>query len=98
MTGRQRNPSRPLARLLAEASSAVRGAAIEYSESALSEMLSPRHFVVVRRTYGGPAPEETARASSDSRASLVADREWLDAAAARLAEAGRLLRARAEAL
>jgi argininosuccinate lyase len=98
MTGRQRNPSRPLARLLAEASSAVRGAAIEYSEGALSEILSPRHFVVVRRTYGGPAPEETARASSDSRASLVADREWLDAAAARLAEAGRLLRERAEAL
>ncbi len=30
--------------------------------------MSPRHFVEVRTTYGGPAPSETARALSVSRA------------------------------
>ena len=32
------------------------------SEDALQRILSPRHFVEVRRTLGGPAPEETGRA------------------------------------
>ena len=36
--------------------------------TALAEILSPRHFVNVRRTLGGPAPEETARAAEASRA------------------------------
>ena len=39
------------------------GAPLAYSDEALAEILSPRHFVDVRRTLGGPAPEETARAA-----------------------------------
>ena len=35
--------------------------------------MSPRHFVEVRTTYGGPAPSETARALSVSRANLASD-------------------------
>ena len=34
--------------------------------------MSPRYFVEVRRTPGGPAPEETARALDESRRILDA--------------------------
>ena len=37
--------------------------------------MSPAHFVSVRKTYGGPAPEETTRASGVSRRLLENDRE-----------------------
>ncbi len=33
-----------------------------YSDAQIAEIMSPRHFVEVRRTLGGPAPDETARA------------------------------------
>ncbi|MGE5244792.1 MAG: argininosuccinate lyase [Betaproteobacteria bacterium] len=74
---RQRDPERPLSVLVAEASRELVGAPIEYSEEALQRILSPRHFVEVRRTAGGPAPGETARASGNSRAALDTDRTWL---------------------
>jgi argininosuccinate lyase len=76
MTARQHDPARPLAALLAEASRERLGAALEYSEAALVEILSPRHFVTVRTTPGGPAPEETARAIAASHAQLDTDRAW----------------------
>ena len=44
------------------------GRPIVYSEERLQEILSPRYFVTVRRTPGGPAPEETARAAAHSAA------------------------------
>ena len=37
--------------------------------------MSPKHFVQVRRTFGGPAPEETARAVAASRRQLESDRD-----------------------
>ena len=37
--------------------------------------MSPAHFVNVRKTYGGPAPEETGRAIGVSQRLLAADRE-----------------------
>ncbi len=33
-----------------------------YTDAQIAEIMSPRHFVEVRRTLGGPAPDETARA------------------------------------
>jgi hypothetical protein len=36
--------------------------------------MSPRYFIDVRRTFGGPAPAETSRALAASRASLDSDR------------------------
>ena len=39
--------------------------------------MSPRHFVDVRRTLGGPAPIETSRALEQAGAALDADRAWL---------------------
>ena len=52
------------------------GAPLAYSDAALAQILSPRHFVDVRRTLGGPAPEETARAAGVSRQLLDADEAW----------------------
>jgi argininosuccinate lyase len=76
VAARQRDPNLPLSRLVADASRELLGAPLQYSEDALERILSPRHFVEVRRTLGGPAPEETARASASARAALEADRDW----------------------
>src|SRR6476620_6868444 len=51
----------PLARVLRDVSKAVTGKEIVYSETDLARILSPRHFVEVRKTHGGPAPSETTR-------------------------------------
>jgi len=76
MAAKEREPARPLSAVLADVSRELLGSPLTYSDSALAEILSPRHFVVVRRTPGGPAPEETARAARASRAQLEADRSW----------------------
>jgi argininosuccinate lyase len=95
---RQADPARPLATLLSEQSTTMLGAPIVYSESELATILSPRHFVNVRRTYGGPAPEETARAVGVARSSLDAHQAWWTAATDALAAAESRLAARAAAL
>ena len=64
----------------------------------LERILSPRHFVAVRGTYGGPAPEETARASAESSAQLESDRTWWASETDRLTAAERRLAERAAAL
>jgi len=73
--GRERDSKRPLSELLKEASGELLGTPLTYSEKQLLEILSPRHFVEIRRTLGGPAPEETARAAKASRRQLAADEE-----------------------
>ena len=78
--GRQRHPDRPLAALLADASTEILGTPLTYSEAQLTHILSPRHFVEVRRTFGGPAPEETARAAKASRAAARGRRSVVDRA------------------
>ncbi len=98
MAARERHPDRPLGELLAEASAALAGGPLEYSDPALATILSPRHFVNVRRTLGGPAPEETARAAQASSRQLEADEEWRRRAAAALAQAARTLAAQSAAL
>ena len=47
------------------------------AEAALTEILSPEHFVTVRKTHGGPAPSETLRAIGMSEKALGVDESWL---------------------
>ncbi|HSL22303.1 MAG TPA: argininosuccinate lyase [Vicinamibacterales bacterium] len=87
-----------LAEALARASQEVLGAPLEYTEGALESILSPRHFVEVRRTAGGPAPGETTRALERSRAAHASDQRWLDEKIGRLRQAQEELSRRAAAL
>jgi len=96
--GRERHPDRSFAALLTDASTEVLGTPLAYSEAQLTTILSPRHFVEVRRTFGGPAPEETGRAATASRARLEADEAWWTAASDALAKAEQTLAARSAAL
>ena len=93
-----RDQAAPLERLLAEAAREVSGRAIEYEAGALTQILSPRHFVEVRTTPGGPAPLETARALEAANASLAADRRWLTEVRDTLAAAADGLRVAVAAL
>jgi hypothetical protein len=81
---------------LTEASAGLVEGGVEYSEEELSAILSPRHFVEVRRTWGGPAPEETRRAAAASREALAKDEVWWKAAREGLVAAARELRETAE--
>jgi argininosuccinate lyase len=76
IAARQRDPKTPLAALLADVSTELLGAPVQYSDTALARILSPRHFVDVRRTSGGPAPVEPARATAVARALLEEDQAW----------------------
>jgi hypothetical protein len=76
----------------------VTGKAIVYTGAQLAEILSPRHFVEVRKTHGGPAPTETARALGVSEVCLAADDTWLTDARSRLEHADAARHAAAAAL
>ena len=98
LKARTEDPGASLTAALATASVALRGAPIEESDARLRAILSPRHFVEVRRTHGGPSPDETARAIAESRALLREDqaawaarRDRLAAAETRLSERVRQL-------
>lgn len=94
----QTAPERPLAAVLADVSAAVTGAPVLYTDDALRELLSPRHFVEVRRTLGGPAPSVTGVALDDSRQILTADRQWMADTRAALTAASERLAARRASL
>jgi argininosuccinate lyase len=96
--GRQRQPDRAFSELLIDASSEILGRPLNYSEAQLTHILSPRHFVEVRKTFGGPAPEETARAAKVSRLQLDTDERWWSAATDALERAERTLADRSAAL
>jgi len=98
MAARERHPDRPLSELLAEASDKLPGGPLAYPDAALTTILSPRHFVTVRRTLGGPAPEETVRAAKVSRQQFEADQVWHGNAVGELARAERTLAERRAAL
>ncbi|PYR88579.1 MAG: argininosuccinate lyase [Acidobacteria bacterium] len=85
-------PERPLSLALRDVSKDVTGTEIVYDEAALAEILSPRHFVDVRKTYGGPAPSETLRAIGVSQGLLRGDDEWLKDVRARLERAEKQLK------
>ncbi|MGE5816127.1 MAG: argininosuccinate lyase, partial [Acidobacteriota bacterium] len=59
---------------------------------------SPKHFVEIRRTPGGPAPAETALALGESKNRLHDDRAWLQDRVDRLKEAQEELQRRSAAL
>ena len=96
--GRERQPDRGYAALLIDASTDILGAPLNYSEAQLEHILSPRHFVEVRTTYGGPAPSETARAARVSGEQLEADEAWWTDATDALARSERTLAVRSAAL
>jgi argininosuccinate lyase len=96
--GRQRDPGRSLAELLKDATTELLGAPLAYSEEQVAHILSPRYFVEIRRTLGGPAPEETARAAAASRQQLQTDEGWWSRTSAALANAERALAERSAAL
>ena len=98
IAARERDPRGPLSALLAAASNELLGAPLAYSEEALAEILSPRHFVKVRRTLGGPAPEQTTRAAAASRGQLDDDQMWWKQATGALSSAEHRLAERSAAL
>ena len=95
---RSQDPSASLSAAVAEATAAWPGGPIRCDEQALEAALSPRHFVAVRRTLGGPAPEQTALALEASQALLHADRAWLHETRAGLESAAAELTRRSAAL
>jgi argininosuccinate lyase len=80
-------PERPLSTVLRDVSRAIAGKEIVYDEPTLATVLSPRHFIDVRQTYGGPAPAETLKALQASEALLAADQQSVAASRASLANA-----------
>ena len=91
-------PEAPLGAALATASSDLLGVPLEYTDAQIADILSPRHFIEIRTTHGGPAPSETTRALDEARRAIDADAAWLarardalTAADARLAERIRTL-------
>jgi argininosuccinate lyase len=98
IAAREHDRAAPLSALLAQASSDLLGAPLTYSEAQIAEILSPRHFVAVRRTLGGPAPEVTAAACAEAHAQLSADQAWWTRTTAALTDAQRRLEERARAL
>ena len=87
-----------LASRLSEAARAVLGRPIEVEEGWLQRVLSAEYFVAVRRTPGGPAPEETRRAAAASDERARADAAWMSAAVERLRAAEEALRTAAAEL
>jgi argininosuccinate lyase len=74
LKARTEDPDVALSDALAKASQALLGRPLTYSEAELHRVMSPQHFVEVRKTWGGPAPSETTRALGESRTMLAADR------------------------
>jgi argininosuccinate lyase len=87
-----------LAAIVASASLELLGRRLDYTDDRLAEILSPRHFVDIRGTPGGPALAVTVRAIEASRAELARDRQWLADVRARLSAAESRLRERSAAL
>jgi len=77
MKGMREQPNASPGVLLGGVSSDLLGSAVIYTDAELAEILDPRHFVEVRRTLGGPAPTETARALEEGFAILERDSQWL---------------------
>jgi argininosuccinate lyase len=92
IAGLRANPDTPMAATLREVSKAVTGTEIVYSDTQLAQILSPQHFVEVRKTFGGPSPSETKRALGVSVKMLGRDVEWLERTRAKLAGAQQRLK------
>ena len=98
MKAKRERPDVSLSATLAAASGDLLGVPLQYSEEEIAQVMSPRNFVEVRRTHGGPAPAETARAIAESRQALNRDTAWIVRTAEALAAAEVRLQQRSEAL
>ena len=98
LKARTEDPSAAMSGSLAKASNAILGRPLEYSESNLQRIMSPRHFVEVRTTFGGPAPSETSRAITESARLLQRDRTDWQTRRAQLQRAEATLAAKAKSL
>ena len=96
--GRNDHPESCMSDLLTAASREVLGSPVSYDEAHLERVLSPRHFVEIRTTHGGPAPERTTEAIAQSRALLAVDEAWWQARKDSLASAEARLRQEVAAL
>ncbi len=97
---RERAPDAPLSEILLAAARDLAGAdlANAYPSAALERILSPRHFIEMRTTPGGPAPDEVRAAIAASRGALATDDGAWREAAERLAAAGERLAERSARL
>jgi len=98
MAARDADAKTSISALLADVSRGVLGAPLTYTDEALAEIMSARHFVDVRTTLGGPAPSETARAAGVARRQLEQDEMWWKKTTDALAAAERRLAASAASL
>ncbi len=98
LTAQRERPDAPLGAILATVSGDLLGVPLQYTDAEFARILSVRHFVAVRRTPGGPAPELTGVAVAASRERLAADRGWLAERRGALAAAESSLRQRSLAL
>ena len=74
LKARTDDPAASMSSALEQSSRALLGRALKYSDERLDTIMSPRNFIEVRRTLGGPAPKETTRAIAQSRTLLEQDR------------------------
>jgi argininosuccinate lyase len=98
LKARAEDPDVSLSAALRTASKALLGASLDYSEERMQQILSPEHFVDMRKTLGGPAPEETRRALAESRRVLLADLDRWRERRDLLAQSEQQLKARAQQL
>jgi argininosuccinate lyase len=98
LKARTEDPQASLSVALEKASQAILGRTLTYTEEQLQTIMSPRHFVQVRTTYGGPAPDETLRALGVSKDALVRDKAAWQARRDHLTAMDRRLRDRVGAL
>jgi argininosuccinate lyase len=98
LQAQRQRPDTPPGTLLAEVSAPVLGAPLQYDDAQIAEIMSARHFIEVRRTLCGPAPDETGRALAQAREALVVDTEWLTRTRDGLTAADARLKARSGAL
>jgi argininosuccinate lyase len=95
---RAADPNVRLVEALAVASREIAGREIRLSESDLSRILSPEHFVKIRRTHGGPSRDAIVGALADSNAREKADAEVVADLRRRLANADRKRRQAVDAI
>jgi argininosuccinate lyase len=91
-------PDEPKTTVLRDVSAALIEQPVSLDEATLARVLSPRNFVEVRTTHGGPAPAVTGAAIKASQGVLAKDREWLSGCLDRLREAVRKRQAAEAAL
>jgi argininosuccinate lyase len=91
-------PRAPLGATLARISGDLLGVPLEYTDAEVAAVMSPEHFVDVRRTPGGPSPDETARAVEAARVAHADDAGWLARTTEALNAADARLRTRSGAL